>query len=80
MRIPADAWGEVGNALYEVPDTELAALAATLHDLAMASPGRAADVLHGFADMVETERQWREAAMKPPLPQPPKRHLPAVGG
>jgi|RhiMetdeSRZDD1v2_1073273.scaffolds.fasta_scaffold4464369_1 hypothetical protein len=57
MRIPADAWGgDVSNALYDVPDTELAALAATLHDLAMASPGRVADVLHGFAPMVETER------------------------
>ncbi len=80
MRIPADAWGDVGNALYDVPDTELAALAATLHDLATASPGRAADVLHAFAGMVETERQWREDAMRPPPPQPPKRHLSAVGG
>lgn len=38
MRIPADAWDDVGNALYDVPDTELAALAATLYDLVMASP------------------------------------------
>jgi len=35
-----NAWGEVGSALWDVPDTELAALAARLRDLAAAEPGR----------------------------------------
>jgi hypothetical protein len=59
MRIPADAWGEVGNALYEVPGVELTVLAARLRGLAAADPGRAANVLDAFAQIVETERDWR---------------------
>lgn len=59
MTGPAEAWGDVGRALCDVPDTELAALAATLHSLGETEPGRAGNVLHAFAGMVETEWQWR---------------------
>jgi hypothetical protein len=60
---PGEAWGEVGRALYDVPDVELTALAAQLRELAAFDPGRAANVLLAFAAMVETERSWRERDM-----------------
>jgi hypothetical protein len=65
VSIITNAWGDVGTALYDVPDTELTALAAQLRDLAAAEPGRAANVFTAFAAMVETERQWREDQMRP---------------
>jgi hypothetical protein len=55
----ANAWGDVGRALFDVPDTELEGLAGDLRGLATARPGRAADVLHALAAMVETEQRWR---------------------
>jgi hypothetical protein len=63
-----DAWGDVGHALYDVPEIELPALAARLHDLATADPGRAGDVLHAFAAMVETEQQWRQSEWRNAAP------------
>ena len=59
MLDPVLPWGNVGAALYDVPDTELPALASKLRDLAAAEPGRAAQVLAAFAAMVDTERDWR---------------------
>jgi hypothetical protein len=61
-----NAWGDVGRALFDVPDTELASLAAGLRELAMARPGRTADVVAAFAALVETERRWREEQVQPP--------------
>jgi hypothetical protein len=58
-RIPADTAADLGDALFDLPDTELAALAATLRDLAIAEVGRTARVLDGFAAMAEAELQWR---------------------
>jgi hypothetical protein len=59
MSLINDAWGDVGHALFELPDTEVTALAARLRDLAASEPGRTGNVLTAFAAMVETEREWR---------------------
>jgi hypothetical protein len=57
------AWGDVGSALYDVPDTELRELEATLRSLAISEPGRTAQVFTAFADMVRAERSMRETEM-----------------
>jgi hypothetical protein len=42
MRFLNNAWGDVGTALYDMPDAELHAIEDTLHGLAHGQPGRAA--------------------------------------
>jgi hypothetical protein len=58
-----NAWGDLGRALYDVPDIELAALGDRLRAAAAAEPGRLAAVLLAVAGMVETEREMRQRAM-----------------
>lgn len=53
------AWGDVGNALYDVPDTELVAAGGQLRELARANPGRTGVLLAAFAAMIDTELEWR---------------------
>jgi len=60
MRILNNAWGDVGAALYDVPDAELPAIEDTLHGLAHNEPGRSAQVFTALAGMVRTEREMRE--------------------
>jgi hypothetical protein len=59
MTVINTAWGEVGSALWEVPDTELAALETRLLALADEEPGRIGDAFRAFASMVTTERGTR---------------------
>jgi hypothetical protein len=56
----AATWNDLGAALWDVPDTELAELVAKLTSDAAASPGRAGAVLLGFAGVAEAERGRRE--------------------
>ena len=58
-----NAWGDVGRALFDVPDTELPELEQKLHGLAASEPGRAAEVFTAFAGMVRQERTMRDAEM-----------------
>lgn len=57
-----NVWGDVGTALYDMPGTELAAVAGQLRELARISPGRAGDLFTAFASMVDTELSWRNKA------------------
>ena len=59
----SNAWGDVGRALYEVPDTELRELEDRLRSLAHTEPGRTAQVFTAFAGMVRQERTMRENEM-----------------
>jgi hypothetical protein len=56
----AAVWNDLGRALFDVPDTELAELVAKLTSDAAASPSRSGAVLLGFAGVAEAERRSRE--------------------
>jgi hypothetical protein len=60
MTGPAEAWGELGRALYDMPGTELPELASQLDSLAHSAPGRAGVALHAFAGLVRAEQRHRE--------------------
>jgi hypothetical protein len=66
MRILNTAWGDVGAALFDVPDTELPAIEDALHSLAHDQPGRSAQVFTALAGMVRTEREMREDELRRP--------------